>query len=170
MDYSDPILKSIYTRLGLSGPQVNTLAVQHSVVTDIPSAKLWEILENIEQWSRWGKPWMERSRWLEKRKFEVGARFEQVRRMGIPIGRQVSVETIRELIPGASVAWWDADGGIRCCRIWSFETQPDGQTKVTASEVFVGPLVFLFRLVVQRYWSKLNERMVTGLIDFAKRN
>ncbi|MEQ1935425.1 MAG: SRPBCC family protein [Fimbriimonadaceae bacterium] len=170
MDYSDPIIKSIFSRLGLDGPKANTLTVQHSEVTDIPSAKLWDILENVEQWSRWGKPWMERSRWLEKRKFEVGARFEQVRKMGIPIGRQVSVETVRELIPGVSVAWWDADGGIRSGRVWSFETQPDGQTKVTSSEVFVGPLIFLFRLIVQRYWNRLNAKMVTGLLEFAKRN
>jgi hypothetical protein len=170
MDYSDPIIKSIYSRLGLEGPKLNTVAVQHSEVTNISSAKLWDILENVEQWSRWGKPWMERSRWLEKRKFEVGARFEQVRKMGIPIGRQVTVETVRELIPGVSVAWWDADGGIRSCRVWSFEAQADGQTKVTSSEVFVGPLIFLCRLVVQRYWNKLNQKMVIGLIEFAKRN
>ncbi|MEQ1821947.1 MAG: SRPBCC family protein [Fimbriimonadaceae bacterium] len=170
MDYSDPIVKSVFSRLGAEPSAKNTLALQYSAVTDVPAAKIWEVLENIEQWARWGKPWIERSRWLERRKFEVGARFEQVRRMGFPIGRQVTVETVRELIPGTSVGWWDSEGGIRCCRFWNVETQSDGQTKVTSTEVFVGPLIFLGQLLIRRRWRRLNENLVNGLIELAKRN
>jgi hypothetical protein len=49
MDYSDPIVKSIFSRLGVDPSAKNTLALQYSVVTDVPAAKVWEVLESIEQ-------------------------------------------------------------------------------------------------------------------------
>jgi hypothetical protein len=164
-----PTVKGALSRLGLHHPTAKTLIVHHSETTDVPTAKLWAVLEDVDQWSRWSKPIHERARWLEKRTFEFGARFEQVRHKGFPIGRQVTVETVREVNPGSSVAWWGGEGGLTSCRIWLFETQPDGSTRVSSTEVYQSFLVMIAKPVLRKRWNRLNKLSVDGLIERAKR-
>jgi Polyketide cyclase / dehydrase and lipid transport len=166
---NEPAVKGALSRLGLATPTTTTVVVHHQVITDIPAAKLWEALEDIDRWPRWSKPWHERARWLEKRNFEFGARFEQVRHQGFPIGRQVTVETVREVSPGTSVAWWDNEGGIKSCRIWHFETTQDGKTRVSSTEVFRSILLLVPRPLLIKRWNRLNKMSVEGLVEFAKR-
>lgn len=167
---NEPAVKGALGRLGLSDPTGTTVIVHYNEVTDVPAAKLWEALQNIDQWSRWSKPWHERARWLEKRQFEFGARFEQVRHQGFPIGRQVTVETVREVNPGSSVAWWDGDGSVvKSCRIWHIEALGDGTTRVTSTEVFRGFPVLFAKPILSKRWNRLNQLSVKGLIEHAKR-
>lgn len=167
---NEPAVRGALTRLGLTHPTATTVVVHHQALTDIPATKLWEILQDVEKWSRWSKPIHERARWLEKRAFEFGARFEQVRHMGFPIGRQVTVETIRELVPGQTVSWWDCEGGLRSCRTWQFETTAEGKTRVTSTEVFRSPLLLLAKPILLKRWNRLNKASVDGLLEFAARN
>lgn len=166
---NESAVKGALNRLGLTGPTANTVIVHHHEITDIPASKLWEILEDVDRWPRWSKPIHERARWLEKRNLEFGARFEQVRHQGFPIGRQVTVETVREVTPGSSVAWWDGNGGVKSCRMWLFETQADGKTKVSSTEVFQSILLVLPKPILAKRWNRLNKMAVEGLIEFAKR-
>lgn len=166
---NEPAVKGALNRLGLNSPSATTLVVHHQEITELPAAKLWEVLEDVERWSKWSKPLHERARWLEKRTFEFGARFEQVRHKGFPIGRQVTVETVREVNPGSSVAWWDGEGGLKSCRIWLFETMGDGRTKVSSTEVYRSFLILLAKPILSKRWNRLNKQSVSGLIEFAKR-
>lgn len=167
---NEPAVRGALSRLGLTQPTATTLIVHHQEITDVPAAKLWEVLQDVEKWSRWSKPIHERARWLEKRNFEFGARFEQVRHMGFPIGRQVTVETVRELNPGNSVSWWECDGGLKSCRTWHFETMSDGKTRITSTEVFKSVLLVFTKPLLIKRWNRLNKASVEGLIEFAKKN
>jgi len=167
---NEPVVKGALGRLGLTQPTAATVIVHYQETTDVPIEKLWSALENVDQWSRWSRPWHERARWLEKRQFEFGARFEQVRHQGFPIGRQVTVETVREVNPGTSVAWWGGEGSpVKTCRIWLLEPNADGTTRVTSAEVLRGFPVFFARPVLTKRWNRLNQAAVKGLIEHAKR-
>lgn len=166
---NEPTVRGALSRLGLTQATGSTVIVHHQEITDVPAAKLWEAFADVDKWAKWSKPLHERARWLEKRSLEFGARFEQVRHMGFPIGRQVTVETVREVSPGNSVSWWDGEGGLKSCRIWHFETMSDGRTRISSTEVFRSFLVVLAKPILRKRWNRLNEASVKGLIEFAKK-
>lgn len=166
----DPTIRGALARLGLTSASASCLAVTSTKDTNLPPDVVWETWSHLEQWSRWSKPLLISARWLEGRTWEVGAQFEQTRAMGAPIGRQVTVETVREVNPGQSVAWWDGKGGsIRTCKVWYFELLPDGGTRVHCTGVFVGPLVFLFKFALRKNLQRGFDSAVEGLIKSAER-
>jgi len=157
---TDPLIKSAFVRLGLQGPTAGCTAIGTAI--DLPYApdQIWQVLEDVENWHRWATELHSAGRWLEGRTFEVGSRFEQIRHLGFPIGRQVTVETVREVVPNQLVAWWDGHGGVRNAHLWSIEVRPDGNTRVFNIEVLCGPLVFLAKPILRR---RLRKRFMASL-------
>jgi hypothetical protein len=151
------LVKAALERLGLSKPTLTTLVVYASHDVAVPSAQVWDAWKQLDAWPRWQKSLLSQARWLEKRDFEFGATFQQVRHFGFPIGRQVTVETVREVVPGSSVSWWDGRGGARSCHTWYFETLPNGGTRIHRIEVFVGFIALFGRPFYRRFFKRFNE-------------
>lgn len=160
---SDPMVKGACLRLNMQEPSAASLAVGTAIDLQFPPEKIWAVLEDLEGWRKWSRPFHSGARWLEGRSFEVGARFEQIRHLGFPIGKQVTVETVREVIPGQSVAWWDGNGGVRNAHVWAFESRPDGVTRVYNVEVLCGPLVFFAKPILGRRLRKRFRQSLEGL-------
>lgn len=163
---SDPVVKSVFRRLNLEGPTAGSLAIGTAMDMPYPADAIWTALEQLDTWGVWSRPLHSRARWLEKRQFEVGARFEQVRHFGFPIGRQVTVETVREVVPSQMVAWWDGNGGVRNAHLWSLEQRGDGTTRVYNVEVLCGPLMLVAKPLLVR---RLRKRFCATLIGLRKR-
>lgn len=157
-------------RLGLTSAGPATLAICASKESRLTPEQIWETWSKLDQWPRWSKPLHTTARWLEGRTWAVGAQFEQVRNLGAPIGRQVTVETVREVNPGQSVGWWGAKGGsVKTGHLWYFEPLPEGGTRVHSTEVFMGPIVFLFRFMMKGNLQRAFDAAVDGLIKAAER-
>lgn len=157
---SDPLVRSVYVRLGLKGPSPFNVAIGTAIDLPYPPEKIWQVLEDVENWSQWAGELHSPGRWLEGRTFEVGSRFEQIRHLGFPIGRQVTVETVREVVPNQMVAWWAGNGGVCNGHMWSLEVRPDGNTRVFNIEVLCGPLVFIAKPFLR---SRLRKRFKASL-------
>ncbi len=166
---TDPTVRGALGRMGMTQVGAATLAVTVSKDCALSPEVIWNTWCQIEQWPRWSKPLHQGARWLEGRDWVVGARFEQIRSLGAPIGRQVTVETVREVNPSQSVGWWDGKGGIKSCHMWFFEPLPDGGTRIHKTEVFVGFLIFLFKPLLRKTLTKSFEEAVDGLIRYAER-
>lgn len=160
---SDPMVKGVYRRLNLEGPSAGSVAIGTAIDLSASPAEIFEVLQNLENWGRWGRPLHSGARWLEGRSFEVGSRFEQIRHLGFPIGKQVTVETVREVVPNQSVGWWDGNGGVRNAHLWAFEARPDGGTRVFNIEVLCGPLVFFAKPFLGRRLRKRFRQSLEGL-------
>lgn len=159
---SDPMVKGVYRRLNLAGPRPGTVAIGTAIDVPMAAEELWKVLESLDDWSKWS-PIHSGARWLGGRTFEVGAKFQQVRHLGFPIGRQVTVEMVREVVPHQMVAWWDGNGGLRNAHLWTFEPRPDGGTRVYNVEVLCGPLVFFAKPYLRRRLRKLFRQSLEGL-------
>ena len=166
----DPTIKGALGRIGMQRPTPSTLVVVATADTSLSPEAVWEVWSKIDEWPRWGKPLMQGARWLEGRTWEVGSKFEQTRALGAPIGRQVTVETVREVNPGQSVAWWDGTGPFRTCHLWFFEPLPSGGTRIHKTEVFLGFLMLLFKPILRRGLTHQFEEVVQGLVKHAERS
>ncbi len=167
----DPTVRGALARLGLTSTGPSILAVSASTQTNIDTEQVWQTWSKLEQWPRWAKPLITTARWLDGRHWEVGAQFELVRSLGFPIGRQVTVETVREVNQHQSVAWWGGKGGsLKTCQLWYFESLPEGGTQVHVTEIFVGPLVFLFRIFLKGALTRGYQEAVEGLVKAAERD
>lgn len=175
MDYAlidieeNPSVKGALSRLGMSHAGPATIIVHGAAITNASPQEVWDVWSQMEKWPQWMGFLVSSSRWLEKRSFEVGARFEMVRHFGFPIGRQVTVSTVREVTPGSGCAWWDGEGGMRSCQIWLFEPTADGRTRIQCTEVFVGFMVFFAKPIVRRRWNKRFRKAVEGLAEAVKK-
>jgi hypothetical protein len=166
----DPTIRGALARLGLPSASGKVLAVTASADTKLDPEHVWATWSKLDQWPRWSKSFVSASRWLEGRKWEVGAQFELVRTLGFPIGRQVTVETVREVNEGTSVAWWDGKGGsFRTCHIWFFESLPEGGTRIHSTEVLVGWVVALFKPLMRRTLTRSFEEATQALARAAER-
>lgn len=153
----------------MTHPSAATLVVTVARDTVLPPERVWEAWAHLEYWARWSKPLIQSARWLEGREWAVGSKFEQVRSLGVPIGRQVTVDTVREVNPGQSVAWWDGKGGIKGCHLWFFEPLANGGTRIHKTEVFLGLLPLLFKRIMRRSLTNAFDQSVEGLIRYAER-
>lgn len=165
----DPTVRGALGRLGLRQPTPSTMVVTASRQTSLSPEVIWKAWSNLEAWPRWSKPILQSARWLEGRTWEVGSKFEQTRNLGAPVGRQVTVETVREVNQGQSVSWWEGTGGMKSCHLWFFEPLADGGTMVHETEVFVGFLPLLFKLVMRGRLRNMFQESVDGLIKHAER-
>jgi hypothetical protein len=166
----DPTIRGALGRLGMMHPTAATLVVVASKETKLPPEVIWKAWSNLEQWPRWSKPLVQSARWLEGRDWQVGSKFELTRSLGAPVGRQVSVETVREVNPGQSVGWWEGKSAMKGCHLWFFEPLPEGGTRIHKTEVFIGMIPFLFKPIMRRSIKKLFEEAIDGLIKYAERN
>lgn len=157
---TDPLVKSAFVRLGLQGPTASCVAIGTAIDLPFTPEQIWQVLEDVENWHKWAGGLHDPGRWLDGRHFEVGSRFEQIRRLGPPIGRQVTVETVREVVPNQMVAWWDGNGGVRNAHLWSLEVRTDGHTRVFNIEVLCGPLVLLAKPMLR---TRLRKRFMASL-------
>lgn len=155
-------------RLGVPHAGVGTLAIAAKTICDLSPDAIWRAWTDIESWPKWSRPLHVSSRWLEKRQWEVGAKFEQVRDLGFPFGRVLSIETVREVNEHQSVSWWKSEHGVSSCHIWFFEPLNNGGTAITNTEVFVGPAIALSRPMVRARWTRMFESSARGLVAFAR--
>lgn len=166
----NPTIRGALVRLGLTSLGPATLAIVATKETSLSPEQVWETWSKIDQWTRWSKPLHENARWLEGRTWEVGSKFQQIRSFGAPVGKQVTVETVREVNPGQSVSWWGGKGGsMKTCHLWFFEALPDGGTRVHSTEIFLGPIVLIFRFLLKSNVQKMFKASVEGLIKTAER-
>jgi len=165
-----PTIQGALVRLGMHAPSGSTVVVTASAKTKASPADVWRVWSEIEKWAIWSKPLHSSARWLEKRSWVVGAQFEQVLNYGFPLGKSVSVETVKEVNPNQSVAWWKEAKGVKSCHIWFFEPLQEGGTQITKTEVFVGPALVLGKLSgAKKRWSELFQQSVNGLIKAVDR-
>lgn len=162
-------VRSALQRLGIERPGSGTLAVAARVVTDVPIAAIWQIWSDLERWPAWSHPLHQSTRWLEKRTWEVGAKFEQIRNLGFPFGRALSIETVREVMPERCVSWWKSEHGVGSCHIWFFDTLPDGRTAITNTEVITGPTIALAKPMCRTRWNALFDLAVHNLTVLARK-
>lgn len=165
----DPTIKGALGRIGMQRPTPSTLVIVATAETNLTPEEVWEAWSKLEEWPRWCKPMLQSARWLENRTWEVGSKFEQKRSLGAPIGTQLTVETVREVNPGQSVAWWDGTGPYKNCHLWFFEPMPTGGTRIHKTEVFVGFLFFMFKPFIKGGLTRSFKEAVDGLVKHAER-
>lgn len=166
----DPTIKGALGRLGMQRTTPATLVIVATAETSLSPETVWAAWSKIEDWPRWSKPMLQSARWLEGRTWVVGSKFEQVRSLGAPIGRQVTVETVREVNPGQSVAWWEGTGPFKTCHLWFFEPLSSGGTRIHKTEVFIGMLFLMFKPLLRRGLTQQFTEAVQGLVKFAERS
>lgn len=164
----DPHVRGVLQRLGLNSLGASTVVVSARLLTDLDADLLWDTWADLERWPTWSRPLHCSARWLGKKAWEVGARFEQCRCMGFPFGRMMSIETVREVNAGTSASWWKQSNGLCSCQMWSFEPQPHGGTIVGSTEVWHGPAIALAKPFVRGRWNVLFDLAVHGLVIVAR--
>ncbi len=167
--HEQPTIKGALGRLGMTQPHVGTLMISASTKTKAAPEDVWRTWSEIENWPKWGNPFIVNSRWLERREWEVGAKFEQAHQWGFPFFHTVSIDIVKEVNPGQSVSWWKSAKGIRSCHIWFFEPLREGGTRIVKTEVFVGFSIWLFKPLLKKKWSKFFQDTVNGLARSAER-
>lgn len=155
-------------KIGLEKPTWMTVIACASQEVDIPTATLWEIWSELENWPIWSKPLHVATRWSGEAGWAVGGTFEQDLNLGFPLGKITSAETVGAVVPGEGVMWWKDNNGIRSCHIWAFETSGDSRTSITNVEVFHGLAIGLVRPLVAANWQRMFEQSVAGLIQRAQ--
>src|SRR5271170_8242739 len=83
----NPMVSAALRPIGLTAPSWQTVVLFASRDTDLPPAKLWATWERLEGWPGWAGPLMVETRWLDAPGWRVGARFEQVRDLGLLLNR-----------------------------------------------------------------------------------
>lgn len=165
----DPTVKGALGRLEMIKPNASTLVIHTSAETDLSPEEIWKVWSDLERWPTWCKPLVSSTRWLEKRDWEVGAKFEQTLHLGFPNGKKVSVETVREVNENQSVTWWKNEAGVKSCHIWFFMPLQNGGTRVYNTEIQVGYQVLLYKIFVKGGWTSAFQQCVDNLIKTAQR-
>jgi uncharacterized membrane protein len=158
-----PTVRGALGRIGKTKTTPATLIIVASTITRHSPDEVWKVWAELEKWPAWSQPLHASTRWIEKRDWEVGAKFQQVLNWGFPFGKSTSTDTVMEVNPGQSVSWWKNVKGVESCHIWFFEPLPDGGTRIVKTEVFIGLSIFLGRLFVKRRWKAMFQSAVDGL-------
>jgi|SoiMethySBSTD1v2_1073268.scaffolds.fasta_scaffold309466_2 hypothetical protein len=119
----------------------------------------------LEDWPKWSTPLHVSTRWIGEPGWEVGSRFEQVIDLGFPLGKTVSLETVRAVTDAESVSWWKDEKGVKSCHVWEFTALSPDRTQITNTEVFHGLFIGLVKPLAARRWQSLFEASVAGLIQ-----
>jgi hypothetical protein len=160
--------------LGITTPSWQTMVLLASRDTDLPPARLWAAWEKLEAWPSWSGGLVVEARWIDTPGWRAGARFEQVRDLGLTLNRVRGVETVgvadtNRSDGGRLVSWWKDQGGIKANHVWAFEPLPDGGARVIDLEIVHGPLIGLARPVAEQAWQRRLDAEVDGLILAARR-
>jgi hypothetical protein len=154
-------------QMGVAEPTWKTLVIAAEASTDRPVDQLWATWSDLPHWPRWSTPLHVSARWASGESFAPGAQFEQVIRLGFPLGRTTSRETVRVVAPGRLVSWAKEENGVRSCHVWQFAPLPDGRTRVSNVEVFHGTPIGLIKPLVGARWRRLFQAGVDNLIATA---
>jgi len=125
-------------QIGLAQPTWQTVVVAASQEVDLPCEVVWAAWTQLEDWPTWSRPLHVSTRWLGSAEWQEGSQFEQDLNLGFPLGLMTSTEKVGEMVPGQQVMWWKDENGVKSCHIWTFESLPDGRTRITNVEVFHG--------------------------------
>jgi hypothetical protein len=153
--------------LEMTATNEETLVISASQDVNLSASTLWNTWARQEGWPSWSTMLVS-TRWLGDSQWKAGSRFEQVRDLGSPIGRQTLVSMVKDLTPGEIARWCQVWNGIRSCQVWSFESLGDGRTRVTNTEVFNGTPIPTIRSSVTQNWQDLFEESVAKLVAHAK--
>jgi hypothetical protein len=165
----NPLVTRALQPIGLAAPSWQTVVLFAARDTDLPPAKLWAIWERLESWPVWAGPMVVETKWLDTPGWRAGARFEQLRDLGLLLNRVRSTETVGYVDPGHLVSWWKDQGGLKSSHVWSFEALPDGGCRIVDLEIMHGVLVGLARPLIEQRWQRGFDDAVDGLIVAARR-
>jgi len=150
--------------IGIKEPTWQTIVAATSREVDIPRETSWETWSKLEDWPIWSKPLHISTRWLGEAGWQEGAEFEQVLKLGFPLGTVTSKERVSAIAPGESVMWRKDENGIKSCHIWQFATLSSGCTQITNVEVFHGTAMGLVKPLVANNVQQMFDTSVDGLI------
>lgn len=165
--YDEALIKGALARIGLQAVGGGVVAISASALTDLAPQSLWKTWAQLESWPKWSKGLHLSARWLEKRDWEVGAKFEHTVNYGFPIGKIVSLETVMEVNPGQSVSWWKHEKGVHSCHVWAFAPLTDGRVRVSKAAVYRGVQFSLAKPFLAQRLRQQYQATVDGLIRAA---
>ena len=121
------------------------LRIQHSTHVPRPPGRVWSVFEDLPAWPKWN-PVTPATQWLTEGVWRRGARLRITFRLG---GRRMLLEPeVVAIEPGRRVTWAGRHFGLRVRQIFAFEPEEGGGTRLTATETFSGPMLFLYRLLM----------------------
>lgn len=147
-------------------PSWKTVIISASRDVEVPIEKLWETWSKLEDWPEWSALHAS-ARWAGEPAWQVGARFEQALKLGLPFVRINSVDTVDQFYPEHEVGWCKKAGPIMSCHIWSFNMLPNRRVRVNSTEVFYGTAIGLLKPLIMIPWQKRFEKSVLGLVEQA---
>jgi uncharacterized membrane protein len=112
-----------------------------SVVVEAPTARVWDVLVDVESWPRW-TPTVTSVRRLDDGPLRVGssARIEQPK-------LRPMVWTVTELVPERSFTWVARVPGVAITGEHTITRLDDGRTRLDLVATSSGPLAFLADLL-----------------------
>lgn len=161
-------IKLALEQIGVENPNWQTIVLASSQEVDVPRETLWAAWSQLEDWPTWSQPLHVSSRWTSEAGWQVGAEFEQVLRLGFPLGTLTSPETVGAVVEGERVMWWKDENGIKSCHIWQFKDLGQGRTKVSNVEVFHGAAMGLVKPLITNRIQGMFDQSVEGLIAYAR--
>ncbi len=162
-------IRTALRNIGVEKPAWKTLIISAAQDVKVPAEALWTAWSRLEGWTDWGGSLYESVEWTQGSEWEAGARFKQVVSWGFPVGKKTSIETVEEVVPLTRVRWCKQSGGIKSCHIWSFTYLPNGQVRVSKTEVFHGTTIGLIKPIVASRWQKMFDASVKNLIREARK-
>jgi hypothetical protein len=124
--------------------------VQHTVMIPRASERVWAVIEDLPAWPKWCRV-ITAARWLTEGQWRRGARAAIIFRLR---NKRVTVHAeVTTIDPPRRLAW--AAHGFGVTRRHRLTLEPEEHlTRVTATETFSGPLLFLRRLALSPAWAR----------------
>ncbi len=120
------------------------LQIEHTVTIPRPPQRVWAVFEDLPAWPKWN-PVTPSARWLTEGQWRRGAR------MAITLRLRNKRMTFRPEVvavePNHRVTWVGRGFGVTGRHSFTFEAEGSG-TRVTTTETFSGPLLFLYRFMM----------------------
>jgi uncharacterized protein YndB with AHSA1/START domain len=118
--------------------------VQHTVIIPRAPERVWGTFEDLTAWPKWCAV-IQAARWITESQWRRGARFSVTFRLG---NRRTSIHAeVLSVEPARRLVWLAHRPGTTSRHTFTFEAEGMG-TRVTSTQVFTGPLLFLTRLLL----------------------
>ncbi len=132
--------------------------IQHTVTIPRAPERIWAVIEDLPAWPKWSRV-IPAARWLTEGQWRRGARAAiafrlRTKRMTVH-AEVVAVEPPRRL------AWVAHGFGLTHRHRLTLEPE-EHLTRVTATETFSGPLLFVRRLTLSPAWAR---EVLVGWLD-----
>jgi hypothetical protein len=154
-------------RIGITSAGWQTLIVQGSAVTTASPERVWEVWSDLRTWPEWS-PLHLQATWAGDPGFITGAQFDQMIKLGFPVGTKTQRVLADVLEPAVRASWSGDESGVRSCHTWSFTLAEEGGTLISDVEVFTGTTIGLVRPLVGRRWNAMFQRAADGLARMAE--